>query len=286
AACARHKIDVLVPTVDDELRRLAEARSSFGRLGTAVLIAEPAAVAPCLDILALVERFRGRVPIPRTAVLDASLRPSELRFPLVMRARQPAHDQGVHLVLDRSALAGIAYDPAFVVQEYLGGTEYEVQILGTQKGEIRGVVPIASMGAGSGVAAVRRTVQHALVETLARTVYFELGLRGPASICFREDKKGRPHLLAVHPRVGAGTHLAAAAGVPIGPESVRELLGMPSGPVALPIREIACVTIAREELVPLRALDAEVHEPVPATLPSNDAPDELRSSGKLSLLLH
>ncbi len=286
AACARHRIDVLVPTDDDELRRLAEARASFGRLGTAVLVPEPAAVAPCLDLLALVERFRGRVPVPKTAVLDGSIAAGELRFPLVMRARQPSHDQGMHLLLDRAALDAAPRDPAFVVQQYLGGTEYEVQVLGTQQGEIRGVVPIASVGAGGGFATVRRTVRHAMVDRLARTVYFELGLRGPASICFREDKKGRPHLIAAHPRVGSGVQLASAAGVAVGPDAVRDALGMPTGPVAHPIREVACVAIVRDEIVPVRALEAAIDEQADASQPSSDAPSDGPPSTKVPVLLH
>lgn len=286
AACARHRIDVLVPTGDDELPRLAEARASFARLGTAVLVPEPAAVAPCLDLLALVERFRGRVPIPKTAILDGGIRASDFRFPLVMRARQPSHDQGMHLLLDREALDAAVRDPSFVVQEYLSGTEYEVHVLGTQQGEIRGVVPIAGMGAGNGLATVRRSVRHAMVDRLARTVYFELGLRGPASICFRDDKKRRPHLIAVHPRLGTGLSLAAAAGVAVGPDAVRDLLGMPTGPVAHPIREVACVTIPREEVVPVRSLEAEVHAPAEAAAPSCEASDDAPPGTKVSLLFH
>jgi carbamoyl-phosphate synthase large subunit len=286
AACARHRIDVLVPTVDDELLRLAEARASLARLGTAALVPDPAAVAPCLDLLALMERFRGRVPIPKTAVLDASIRPGDFRFPLVMRWRQPGQEPGMHLILDPHDLASVARDPSFVIQEYLGGTEYEVQILGTQQGEIRGVVPVASMGANPSWATARRTVRNGMIDRLARKVYFELGLKGPACIRFREDRKGRPHLLGVHARVGAGVQLAAAAGVPIGPHAIRDLLGMPCGPVARPILEVASVTVVREELVPLHALDAQVHDLAPASLPSNDLPEGKVSTGKASMLLH
>jgi carbamoyl-phosphate synthase large subunit len=286
AACARFRIDVLVPTVDDELRRLSAARASFARLGTAVMVPPADAVAPCLDLLALVERFRGRVPIPKTAMLDGSLPASDLRFPLVMRARQPVQDQGMHLLLDRGAFEAAGRDPGFVVQEYMSGTQYDVQVLGTREGEIRGVVPVASLGAGSGFATVRRTVRHATVDGLARDVYLELGLRGPASICFREDRKGRPHLTAVHPRVGAGVQLAAAAGVAVGPDAVRDLLGMPVGPVADPIREVASVAIAREEIVPVRSLDVERKEPRPATIQSSDVSDDALPGAKASLLLH
>lgn len=284
-ACARHRIDALVPTSDDELRRLSEARTSFARLGTAVLVPEPAAVAPCLDLLALVERFRGRVPVPKTAVLDGKVRAGDLRFPLVMRARQPSHDQGLHLLLDRDAFEAAVRDPSFVVQEYLSGTAFEVHVLGTQQGEIRGVVPIASMGADSSAATVRRSIRNATVDRLARSVYAELGLSGPASVCFREDKKGRPHLIAVHPRIGAGVQLASAAGVAVGPDAVRDLLRMPTGPIAEPIREVASVVISREEIVPVRTLVAKIERPE-AGVASCDASDDAPPGAKVSLLLH
>jgi carbamoyl-phosphate synthase large subunit len=286
AACARHRIDVLVPTMDDELLRLAEARSSLARLGTEVMVAAPRAVAPCLDLLALTERFRGQVPVPKTAVLDATLRPTDFRFPLVMRWRQPGQEPGMHLILDPHDLESVARDSSFVIQEYLGGVEYEVQILGTQEGEIRGVVPVASLGANPSWATARRTVRNDLVDRMARKVYTALGLTGPACVRLREDRKGRPHLIGVHARVGAGVQLAAAAGVPIGPHAVRDLLGMPCGPVARPILEVASVTVVREELVPLHALDAQVHDLAPRSMPSSDLPDNKLASGKVSVLLH
>jgi hypothetical protein len=250
------------------------------------MVADPAAVAPCLDLLALMERFRGRVPIPKTAVLDASLRPSDFRFPLVMRFRQPGQDPGMHLILDPHDLAQVARDSSFVLQEYLGGVEYEVQILGTREGEIRGVVPVASLGSQPSWATARRTVRHPMVDRLARKVYLELDLKGPACVRFREDRRGRPHLLGVRARIGAGVQLAAAAGVPIGPHAIRDLLGMPCGPVARPILEVASVTVVREELVPLHTLDARVHELAPGSLPSTDMPEGDLASSKASVLLH
>src|SRR5271166_4498732 len=61
ACCVAMGVDVLVPTVDAELRPLGRARADFSRAGIELLLAPDQALAVTLDKLALAECCAGKV---------------------------------------------------------------------------------------------------------------------------------------------------------------------------------------------------------------------------------
>ena len=70
ARCIAMGVDVLIPTVDAELRPLGRARADFSMAGTELLLAPDQALEVTLDKLALAQCCAGHLRVPRTERLD------------------------------------------------------------------------------------------------------------------------------------------------------------------------------------------------------------------------
>ena len=74
--CTELGADVLLPTVDAELRPLARARAAFAAAGVALLMAPDAALDVTLDKLRLAECCSGTVRVPRTELFGPAVNPA------------------------------------------------------------------------------------------------------------------------------------------------------------------------------------------------------------------
>jgi carbamoyl-phosphate synthase large subunit len=83
--CRSEAIDVVFPTVDQELLPLAEGRSAFLERGVTLVLAEAQVLATCLDKWRLYQACRGRVPVPRTALLDDAFEVADWALPLIAK---------------------------------------------------------------------------------------------------------------------------------------------------------------------------------------------------------
>jgi carbamoyl-phosphate synthase large subunit len=71
--CERHRIDVLIPTVDSELLLLASARVFFAKIGTKIVLTPEKTLRMCLDKWALHRRFKRAVRVPDALLADEGL---------------------------------------------------------------------------------------------------------------------------------------------------------------------------------------------------------------------
>ncbi|HWN67098.1 MAG TPA: hypothetical protein VNM90_05630, partial [Haliangium sp.] len=96
--CADDAIDVLFPTVDEELPLLAAVRDDlFG----AVLASPPLdTLETCLDKLALARACARAVPVPRTELLGTVEATSGWDFPVIVKPRRGAGSRGVRVVAE------------------------------------------------------------------------------------------------------------------------------------------------------------------------------------------
>src|ERR1035441_1105548 len=87
ARCIAMGVDVLIPTVDAELRPLGRARADFSRAGIELLLAPDQALDVTLDKLALAQRCAGIVRVPRTERFDQAADLESWTYPVVVKPR-------------------------------------------------------------------------------------------------------------------------------------------------------------------------------------------------------
>jgi carbamoyl-phosphate synthase large subunit len=258
AACVRHKVDVLVPTVDVELAPISRRVADFAQHGVRVLVESPATLARTLDKATLVRVCAGAVRVPHTRVLDhglddGALAAAGLTGAVVVKPRRGAGGRGVAQVTAPAGLADLPRDGSMIVQELLPGAEWSLDVL-AGPGRVVAVVPRRRDKVDSGIAVAARTVSDPALEDFGKRVARAVGLRWVANVQCRADSAGRPALLEVNPRFPGTMPLTVQAGVDLPAWALHDLLGRPL-PTSLAYRDIAVVRYWAERYVPVSEVD-------------------------------
>jgi carbamoyl-phosphate synthase large subunit len=253
ARCRELGVHVVVPTVDAELRPLAAARGIFQAHGIDLLLAPEAALDVILDKLALAERCAGSVRVPRTEPLDDGTDPSSWAYPVIVKPRTGSGSRGIVKVDSATDLAAVGRAPGLLVQEFLPGAEFSIDVLADAGGHVIAAVPRLRARVDSGVSVGGRTLHDAELESFGRAAAEATGITYVANVQCKRDAAGRPALLEVNPRIPGTLALTIASGVDMPRLALAALRGEPV-PASLGFRDRAMVRFLDE-----RALDpAEV----------------------------
>lgn len=252
---AEDELDLVVSTVDVELIALASRRDE---LAPAVLAAPSAqTLADTLDKLALARRCAPTGLVPLTVPAGGEAIAAEWEFPVFAKPRQGAGSRGVRLVPDADALRALPEDQDLIVQEFLPGEEYSVDVIADASHRVVAAVPRTRARVDSGVAIAGRTVHDPELEDAAARIAEAIGLVGVANVQLRRDRNGRAVLLEVNPRFPGALPLTIAAGVDI-PSLVVDLFLGRELPARLPFREIATVRFLEDIILdPAELLESE-----------------------------
>jgi carbamoyl-phosphate synthase large subunit len=212
---AEHKVGLIVPTIDTDLRVLAATEAAFAEQACVVAISSPAFVETTLDKPTAVEAFgRAGVSVPRSWVPRID-RPVDLPSRLVVKPRRGSASQHVYRTgpADLDIVLRLVPDP--VIQEELDGPEITIDALLDLGGRPVHYVPrrrIRTLG-GESIQGVTLDHDGALEDWIEGVleVCAAMGGRGPLTIQAFLTARG-PVLTEVNPRFGGGFPLALAAG--------------------------------------------------------------------------
>jgi carbamoyl-phosphate synthase large subunit len=249
AACRARKIDLMLPTVDAEFVPLALARADFEALGVALPISPLDCLRVCRDKHELLARVKGIVPVPEYEPLTPEAAARVTSFPRFVKPRLGAGSRGAEKISRREDLDALPQDGSILVQEYLPGEEYSVDVYVRGDGRVIAAVPRERMKTDSGIAVTARTVDVPEVIEAARRVAEEIGVRYVANVQFKRAADGIFKLLEVNPRFPGTLPLTTAAGVDMPKLLVDDVAGkkLPDGP--LPFKEIMVVRYWTEHYV-------------------------------------
>jgi len=209
--CSAEHIRLVVPTIDDELESLAEARADFARVGATVACSPAETAALCNDKYETCTWLRSRGIDAAVSWLPSELPPDAPEV-LFIKPRVGRGSVGAFLIRNRRELdffAGYVSQP--VIQEFLQGPEYTIDVLCDEGGQALSIVPRERVLIRSGVSDRGRTVNDACLMTLAARVVQAIPFRGPVNIQCR--MRGHvPVVFEINPRFSGGIALTLAAG--------------------------------------------------------------------------
>ena len=204
---ARHQIDLMIPTVQDELPAVAAAQHL---IGCPVVISEAGAVAIAHDkyLTALALASAG-VPVPATLAVGDLAAPHAVAdlvgVPFVIKPRVSRGGRGV-VVVDTPEEA-VTFPTGSIAQAFAPGTEYAAQLyIGTDGTDVVLLekTELKQGRVGNAAQVVRRERGEVRdVEDAARSAAAALGLTGPADMDIRRLADGTPVVLEVNARFGA-----------------------------------------------------------------------------------
>ncbi|MGD0308277.1 MAG: ATP-grasp domain-containing protein [Acidobacteriota bacterium] len=210
--CFKERIHLLIPTIDDELVLFGTHAESFLEMGVRVAVSNAETGAICNDKHRTVQFLRGKsIPVPETW-LPHELDFNNLAYPLFLKPRIGRGSVGAHFICSEKELRfflDYVRDP--IVQRYLPGREFTIDVLADFSGRIISAVPRERLVVRSGVTDRGRTWNcPALIDAGVR-VAEALQIRGPANIQLKwHEETGT--VFEVNPRFSGGINLTIAAG--------------------------------------------------------------------------
>jgi carbamoyl-phosphate synthase large subunit len=224
--CRDQRIQVLFPIIDEELPLFADAAFTLARAGVHVVTNPPEVVRRASDKWRTYQWCREHgVRCPQTWMPSDS----GFTFPAVVKPRSGRGSVGVSVVRDERALEHhLAQRQDRIIQEYVEGPEYTVDILADAGGKVISAVPRERLVTKAGMCTKGRTVSdRRLIDAAVRIAeLFPLTPRGNVQLkCSPRD--GEYYLIEVNPKFGAGLPLTTAAGVNMPLLLLRMLRGEP-----------------------------------------------------------
>jgi carbamoyl-phosphate synthase large subunit len=224
-----HGVDLVVPTIDPELRPLAERAASFESLGARVHVSSPAVVDIVRDKLETARVLGAAgLPVPRTAeIAEVRDDPDRWAWPLFMKPRGGSASRSLSIVPHPSEIPERVDEP-MVLQELLTGPEYTVNLFIDQQGTLRSIVPHLRIQVRAGEVEKGRTERNTVLADLARGIAGALpAARG--ALCFQVmmDPERGARIIEINARFGGGYPLAHRAGATFTRWLLEEVSGLP-----------------------------------------------------------
>jgi len=226
----RHEVKLLVPLTDIDLTLLARNRGDFEQAGCTVMIGSESAVSACVDKAstnALIARA-GLSPV-RTLMLDQFL--AQPFYPCFVKPVRGSAGVGSSIIRNEYELREHmgTFGQDLIVQEYLSGQEYTIDVYRSRDGKVHCVVPRQRLVVRSGEVEKAMTVHDdALIEAGRRLGELVDGLWGVFCCQCRRGADGEsPRFFEINPRFGGGSPLSIAAGANLPLYLLQEVMGRP-----------------------------------------------------------
>jgi carbamoyl-phosphate synthase large subunit len=211
AICKAERVRLIVPTIDDELPVFGASRQRFADIGVLAACSPEEAAVICNDKYATCHHLTVKgVPAARSW-LPSEL-PANAKLPLFIKPRGGRGGVAAFPVQTPKELAFFSeYVDTPVVQEFLDGPEYTIDVLCDFDGKPLSIVPRERVVIRAGVIDRGRTVKSAPLIELAEGACTALTFSGPINIQCRM-RGNQPVIFEINPRFSGGIPLTIAAG--------------------------------------------------------------------------
>lgn len=244
----REGIDLVLATSGFDIFPYSQRRAELEARGVTVAIAPPDVLETCAD------KWRFYLVVGATFPLPRTWQPGDgaVTYPCFAKPVRGKGSRDGYVCATPAELAfRLRHRADLIVQEYLPGEEYTVDVLADLDGRPVVAVPRVRLETRGGVSMKGRIVRDREIEALCLDMAAFLRLPAASCMQLRRGRSGRPYFLEVNSRFGGGTVFATLAGVNLPALLLDLVAGRPCAPP-----EPRPITVARyfEEVV----LDGEV----------------------------
>lgn len=213
--CLKHNIRLLIPLIDTELILLAGHKHEFESQGTTLLVSSPEVNEICFD-KRKTYRFFKNIGLETPELFDAQqlLGNPDVPYPVLIKPANGSCSIGVTKIgNDRELNFFKDYITNAIIQEYIEGEEYTLDVLVDFKGRVCSVVPRLRIETRTGEISKGMTIKNQFIIEAGKKVAEALPQAlGCITIqCFL-TKAGHLKFIEINPRFGGGIPLSIAAG--------------------------------------------------------------------------
>jgi carbamoyl-phosphate synthase large subunit len=245
-ACKAHAINLLVPTLDEELMDISKRVDEFEKIGCKVLIAKHETIELCEDKYQLLKKVEHLFPSHDYISYDQNVNVHELPLPMAMKPRKASDGREVICIESKTQLQTYKRDGSYYLQSYLPGQEYSVDVYRNRSGEILACVPRARLKIEQGVVITGESRNHQKLIELTSQIAHAIDLFGVANIQFKENGQGDAILMEINVRFPASMTLTVQSGANIPQIFVDEVLYEKTSHDLIPVKEVAMTRFFQE----------------------------------------
>jgi len=223
-----NRVKLLVPTVDLDLKLLAQNRPKFASLGCQVLVSAPQVIDICQD-KRKTYRFliKNGFDTPLTMSVRSALSKGKLNWPCFLKPWDGYAGRGNAVVNNRRELSFFAKRiPNVIYQQFIEGTEYTCDVYIDFDLKVRCVVPRKRIEVRTGEVSKAQIIKNTRIMSEAVSLAEKLGA-GPGVITLQLflTSSGDIKFVEINPRFGGGAPLSIKAGANFPKWILNELSG-------------------------------------------------------------
>jgi len=224
----KKKVDALLLSPESEVIAVSRQKDRFVEAGCLPLCPEYETVERCVDKVETAQAFESLdIPTP-TLYHDAQ----DTEYPCIVKPRYGRGSSGVNVAENPEELSVYVdqlEEP--LIQEYIEGEEYTVDVLTDEGGEVLSAVPRQRIAVDSGKSVTGMTVTDEEIREYSREIASSWKLYGPSCIqCIRSSEG--IHFIEVNNRFGGGAVLSMHADGELLPNLLSMVDGIPTMPTS------------------------------------------------------
>lgn len=210
--CEEEKIDLLIPTIDTDLRLLAQNKERFLKVGTRVCISAEDKIAICGDKRDTADFFEEcglHTPKPVDKVENY-----HAGFPCFIKPKDGSSSIDAYKVNKEEDLVAFSHKvPDYIIQPFIEGTEYTIDIFCDFEGEPVFIIPRIRMAVRSGEVLRTKIVMDEKMIAESKKLIQRFQPCGPITVQLIQDNQtGDNYYIEINPRFGGGAPLSMKAG--------------------------------------------------------------------------
>lgn len=226
--CYKHNIKLIVPLIDPELHILSFHRQDFEMMGVTLLASSNETNKICFDKRNTYKFFKyAGVQTPEILDAEEILADSQAKYPFLLKPADGSCSIGVTKIRNARELTFFKdYVPNAIVQEFIVGEEYTLDVLVDFQGIVRCVVPRLRIETRAGEISKGITIKNpALIATGKKVVDVLPGAMGCITVqCFLTPND-EIKFIEINPRFGGGFPLSLQAGADFPRWIIEMMLG-------------------------------------------------------------
>lgn len=214
--CKKENIDILIPLYEKEFLILNKNRYKFDKIDTIIMLSNKEVIQKCNDKWNTYQFFKkNNINTPKTYLKTQTEKIN--KFPLIIKPRDGMGSVGVFKATNKCELDFFKkYVENPVIQEFVEGKEYTIDVLCDLNSEIISVVPRERIEVRSGEVVKSRTIMNSNIIDATINLCEKLKAVGPLTIQCIETNEKEIKFIEINPRFGGGVPLTFEAGVDYG----------------------------------------------------------------------
>ncbi|MBI4895175.1 MAG: ATP-grasp domain-containing protein [Candidatus Aenigmarchaeota archaeon] len=213
--------DAIISGPEEEILNISKNKSLLENSGMLVLCPDFESVEICANKRKTYKFFKNN-NIPTPEIFDEEKR---VKFPCVVKPIFGRGGAGVYVANNQEELRYyLSKSKDFIIQEYVAGTEYTVDVLADRDGNSLSIVPRIRLGIESGVSVKGKTVYDKKIINYVQLIVKKLKLFGPSCIqCIKSSDSLK--FIEINTRFGGGSILSMKADPTIVQNLIRIIRG-------------------------------------------------------------